>query len=109
MRCTTDDVAGYSLTPQLQKLGIAPGVRLDVVDADPGWSFEGEPGAAAGTCTSSIWRRRKLGGRKATAGNFVDVTREGIIVWNPEKGINLAARPASLSAIHRVSGRGKPG
>ena len=31
--------AGYSATPQLQKLGIVPGVRLRMVGADPGWSF----------------------------------------------------------------------
>ena len=47
MRCTTDDVAGYSETPQLKKLGILPGVRLDVRDADAGWSFDVEPDAIA--------------------------------------------------------------
>jgi hypothetical protein len=31
--------AGYSATPQLQKLGIVPGVRLRMVGADPDWSF----------------------------------------------------------------------
>jgi hypothetical protein len=31
-------------------------------------------------------RRRKLGGKKATTGNFEDVTGEGIIVWNAKKG-----------------------
>jgi hypothetical protein len=31
--------AGYSDTPQLQKLGIVPGVRLRILGADPGWSF----------------------------------------------------------------------
>ncbi|MFZ0141782.1 MAG: hypothetical protein WAL70_11900 [Aeromicrobium sp.] len=34
--------AGYSGTPQLQKLGIGPGIRLRVLSADPAWSF-GEP------------------------------------------------------------------
>ncbi len=47
MRCTTDDVAGYSETPQLKKLGIVPGVRLDVRDAGAGWSFDAEPDAVA--------------------------------------------------------------
>jgi hypothetical protein len=31
--------AGYSGTPQLQKLGIAPGIRLRILGADPAWSF----------------------------------------------------------------------
>ena len=31
--------AGYSGTPQLQKLGLEPGVRLRVLGADPDWSF----------------------------------------------------------------------
>lgn len=35
--------AGYSGTSQLKKLGIVPGVRLDVVDASAGWAFEREP------------------------------------------------------------------
>lgn len=35
--------AGYSGTPQLRKLGIVPGVRLDVVAAPEGWRFDGEP------------------------------------------------------------------
>lgn len=35
--------SGYSGTPQLKKLGIVPGVRLDVVDAPIGWSFETDP------------------------------------------------------------------
>jgi hypothetical protein len=38
--------AGYSGTPQLKKLGIVPGVRLAVVGAPLGWSFESEPDAA---------------------------------------------------------------
>lgn len=38
-------MAGYSATPQLRKLGIAEGVRLDVRDAEPGWALDGEPGA----------------------------------------------------------------
>lgn len=35
--------AGYSGTPQLKKLGIVEGVRLDVVGADPAWRFEADP------------------------------------------------------------------
>lgn len=35
--------SGYSGTPQLKKLGIAPGVRLDVIGASPGWRFESDP------------------------------------------------------------------
>lgn len=35
--------SGYSGTPQLKKLGVVPGVRLDVVRADPAWRFETEP------------------------------------------------------------------
>ncbi|CAN5221037.1 hypothetical protein BH09ACT5_BH09ACT5_17360 [soil metagenome] len=35
--------SGYSGTPQLTKLGIAPGVRLLVVGAPEGWAFEAEP------------------------------------------------------------------
>lgn len=35
--------AGYSGTPQLKKLGIVPGTRLDVLGAQPGWSFESDP------------------------------------------------------------------
>ncbi|MCU1440984.1 MAG: hypothetical protein JWP85_1981 [Rhodoglobus sp.] len=38
--------AGYSGTPQLKKLGIIPGVRLAVVGAPPGWTFESEPDAS---------------------------------------------------------------
>ena len=34
---------GYSGTPQLKKLGIAPGVRLDVVGRPEGWEFESSP------------------------------------------------------------------
>ena len=30
-------------TPQLKKLGIVPGARWDVVDADPAWSFAVAP------------------------------------------------------------------
>lgn len=37
--------SGYSGTPQLKKLGIAPGTRLDVIDAPEGWAFEVEPDA----------------------------------------------------------------
>lgn len=40
-------MAGYSETPQLRKLGITPGVRLDVLGADTGWTFEGEHAAVA--------------------------------------------------------------
>ncbi|KQV76096.1 hypothetical protein ASC61_14385 [Aeromicrobium sp. Root344] len=32
--------SGYSGTPQLKKLGIKPGLRLAVVGADAGWTFE---------------------------------------------------------------------
>ncbi len=35
--------SGYSGTPQLKKLGIVPGVWLDVVDAAPEWRFEADP------------------------------------------------------------------
>lgn len=35
--------AGYSGTPQLKKLGIVAGVRLDVIGAPTGWRFESEP------------------------------------------------------------------
>jgi len=31
--------AGYSGTPQLQKLGIVPGVRLRILGAAPDWAF----------------------------------------------------------------------
>jgi hypothetical protein len=33
-------------TPQLKKLGIVPGTRWCVVDAEPGWSFEEQRDAA---------------------------------------------------------------
>ncbi|HUS61908.1 MAG TPA: hypothetical protein VMY34_06900 [Acidimicrobiales bacterium] len=32
--------AGYSDTPQLSKLGIVPGIRLRILNADPDWSFD---------------------------------------------------------------------
>jgi hypothetical protein len=35
--------SGYSGTPQLKKLGIVPGVRLDVIDAAAQWRFEADP------------------------------------------------------------------
>ena len=35
--------SGYSGTPQLKKLGIVPGVRLDVVGAPEGWRCAAEP------------------------------------------------------------------
>ncbi|CAN5341996.1 hypothetical protein BH11ACT4_BH11ACT4_15660 [soil metagenome] len=35
--------AGYSGTPQLKKLGIVAGTRLDVIGAPAGWAFEAEP------------------------------------------------------------------
>ncbi len=35
--------SGYSGTPQLKKLGIAPGTRLDVIGAADDWRFETEP------------------------------------------------------------------
>jgi hypothetical protein len=35
--------SGYSGTPQLKKLGIAPGTRLDVIGAADEWRFEVEP------------------------------------------------------------------
>jgi hypothetical protein len=34
---------GYSGTPQLKKLGIVPGIRLDVIGAPSNWEFESEP------------------------------------------------------------------
>lgn len=36
-----------SATPQLRELGIVPGARWSVVGADPGWTFEVAPDAAA--------------------------------------------------------------
>lgn len=39
-------MAGYSGTPQSQKLGLTPGVTWDVVDAPDGWAFEVEPDPA---------------------------------------------------------------
>jgi len=41
--------AGYSSTPQLKKLGITAGTRLDVVGAASDWSFETTPDAALPT------------------------------------------------------------
>jgi len=41
--CAVAQAAGYSGTPQLKKLGIVPGVRLAVVGAPDGWSFESPP------------------------------------------------------------------
>jgi hypothetical protein len=38
--------AGYSGTPQAQKLGLKPGTTWDVVDASDGWAFEVAPDAA---------------------------------------------------------------
>jgi hypothetical protein len=35
--------AGYSGTPQANKLGLRAGVRWRVVGADPGWRLEAEP------------------------------------------------------------------
>jgi hypothetical protein len=40
-------VAGYSGTPQAQKLGLKPGATWDVVDAPDGWAFEVAPDAAS--------------------------------------------------------------
>lgn len=39
--------AGYSGTPQLKKLGIGAGTRLDVIGRPAGWSFEIEPTEAS--------------------------------------------------------------
>ena len=41
--CAVAQSAGYSGTPQLKKLGIAPGVRLAVVGASAAWAFESPP------------------------------------------------------------------
>lgn len=43
--------SGYSGTPQLRKLGIAAGTRLDVVGAPSGWRFEMPPDDAIPTPT----------------------------------------------------------
>ena len=40
------DTAGYSGTPQAQKLGLKPGVAWDVVDAPDDWAFEVAPDPA---------------------------------------------------------------
>lgn len=39
-------MAGYSGVPQSRKLGLAPGVTWDVVDAPDGWEFEVAPDPA---------------------------------------------------------------
>jgi hypothetical protein len=50
--------AGYSDTPQLQKLGIVPGVRLRILGADSDWSFaeplEGVDMASDGPCDVAL-------------------------------------------------------
>jgi len=43
--------SGYSGTPQLRKLGIGEGTRLDVVGAASTWRFQIEPDAALPTPT----------------------------------------------------------
>jgi hypothetical protein len=35
--------AGYSATPQARKLGLKPGLRVDIVGAPRGWSFTDPP------------------------------------------------------------------
>ena len=42
-----------STTPQLRKLGMVPGTRWSVVDADPGWHFETAPDAATEVAASA--------------------------------------------------------
>jgi len=37
--------AGYSGTPQLKKLGLAPGVVWDIAGAPEGWDFDSAPDA----------------------------------------------------------------
>jgi len=39
-------VAGYSATPQARKLGLKPGLRVDVVGAPAGWAFADPPDLA---------------------------------------------------------------
>jgi len=56
--------AGYSDTPQLQKLGIVPGVRLRILGADPDWSFaeplDGVQLEAQGPCDVALIFARAL-------------------------------------------------
>jgi hypothetical protein len=56
--------AGYSGTPQLQKLGIVPGIRLRILSADPGWSFaeplEGVEVVEQGPCDVALVFVREL-------------------------------------------------
>ena len=46
--------SGYSGTPQLKKLGIAPDTRWDVVGAPPEWAFETQPDEANRTGTGPV-------------------------------------------------------
>ena len=56
--------AGYSSTPQLQKLGLVPGIRLRVLSADPDWSFaeplEGVEVVDQGPCDVALVFVREL-------------------------------------------------
>jgi hypothetical protein len=56
--------AGYSDTPQLQKLGIEPGIRLRILGADPAWSFaeplEGVEVVDQGPCEVAVVFVREL-------------------------------------------------
>jgi hypothetical protein len=36
-------MAGYSATPQAHKLGLKPGLRVAVIGAPPGWTFDDPP------------------------------------------------------------------
>lgn len=36
-------MAGYSPTPQAQKLGLKAGMRVSILDGPPGWSFDDPP------------------------------------------------------------------
>lgn len=46
-------MAGYSPVPQARKLGLKPGLRVDVVGAPPGWKFD-EPPALEHLANASV-------------------------------------------------------
>jgi hypothetical protein len=93
--------AGYSATPQARKLGLKPGLRVDLVGAPNGWAFADPPELeyvahgsvdvlvafvrGAGELDPAAWGKRIfpagalwiLWPRKA-AGHISDVTENGI-------------------------------